>query len=99
MYSHLVAPAYSIDWDEVRSLICPKTRMIIINTPHNPTGSVLSAQDLKTLEEVTRGTDIIVLSDEVYEHIIFDDSQRRDVGHPFNPAVPADFNIIVNVCK
>jgi methionine transaminase len=75
----LHAPDYAIDWERVRQAITPKTRMIIINSPHNPTGSVLSASDLKTLDEITRGTEIIVLSDEVYEHIIFDGLRHESV--------------------
>ena len=71
VFSYLRPPDYSIDWEEVESLITPRTRMIIINTPHNPTGTVLDKDDLEKLEEITRNTDIIVLSDEVYEHIIF----------------------------
>lgn len=63
---------FTIDWEEVKKKINRRTRMIIINTPHNPTGSVLSEKDLKTLEHLVDGTDIIILSDEVYEHIIFD---------------------------
>ncbi len=70
--SYLRPPDYAVDWKEVESLVSPRTRMIIINTPHNPTGTVLGKSDLEILEKITRGTDIIVLSDEVYEHIIFD---------------------------
>ncbi len=68
----LVTPAFSVDWDRVRDAINPKTRMIILNSPHNPTGAVLSAEDLNILAELVRDTSIILLSDEVYEHIIFD---------------------------
>lgn len=71
VYSCLRPPDYSIDWEEVKTLMSPRTRMIVINTPHNPTGTVLNETDMKTLDKITRGTDIIVLSDEVYEHIIF----------------------------
>jgi methionine aminotransferase len=72
VFSHLRPPGYTIDWDEVRGLINRKTRMIVVNTPHNPTGSILTDRDMRALEELTRGTDILVISDEVYEHIIFD---------------------------
>jgi len=58
-----------IDWDQVQAAITPRTRMIIVNTPHNPTGSVLDQNDIERLIAVTRGTDIVILSDEVYEHI------------------------------
>ena len=75
----LCMPDYSIDWDRVRDLISPRTRMIIVNTPHNPTGAVLYQKDLETLNELVRNTDITVLSDEVYEHIIFDNLQHESV--------------------
>lgn len=68
----LYSPAFSIDWSEVKNLINERTKMIIINTPHNPTGSLISADDLVELSDLTSGTDIIVLSDEVYEHLVFD---------------------------
>lgn len=68
----LSAPDYKVDWDLVKDTISEKTKMIIINTPHNPSGTVLTDTDLYTLQELTQNTDIIVLSDEVYEHIIFD---------------------------
>lgn len=63
---------YIINWDAVKANINSKTRCIIINSPHNPTGSLISEQDIKMLEEVTRNKKIIIISDEVYEHIIFD---------------------------
>jgi len=75
----LKEPDYKIDWNEVKKTITHRTRMIIINTPHNPTGSVLSAEDMKHLEKITDKTDIIILSDEVYEHIIFDDLKHESV--------------------
>ncbi len=68
----LSAPDFKIDWEIVRSKITDRTRMIMINTPHNPSGSVLSGDDLLMLQKITEGTDIIIISDEVYEHIIFD---------------------------
>ncbi|MBT8321450.1 MAG: aminotransferase class I/II-fold pyridoxal phosphate-dependent enzyme [Eudoraea sp.] len=61
-----------VDWDEVASCIGPKTRMIIINTPHNPSGRVFSWEEMLRLEDLLRNTDIIVVSDEVYEHLVFD---------------------------
>jgi methionine transaminase len=66
-------PDYSIPWEEVKRKITAKTRMIMINTPQNPTGSVLSEADIQQLREITAGTGIMILSDEVYEHLIFDD--------------------------
>lgn len=65
-------PDYSIPWEEVKQKITPRTRMIMINSPHNPTGAVLSASDIQNLSAVVEGTNIMILSDEVYEHLIFD---------------------------
>lgn len=76
-------PDYSIDWNEVRTKISSKTRMIMLNSPHNPTGSILSANDIEELKNVVRDTNIIILSDEVYEHLIFDDKQHESMlRHP-----------------
>lgn len=75
----LSAPEYSIDWHEVASKLSPRTRMIIINTPHNPSGTIWTKEDIRALERLTHDTNIIVLSDEVYEHIIFDDLQHESV--------------------
>lgn len=75
----LIFPDYHIDWDEVRSKINDRTRMIIINSPHNPTGSVLSGNDMQQLSEIVRDTNIIIVSDEVYEHLIFDDLEHESV--------------------
>ncbi len=75
----LKMPDYHIDWDEVRKLLNQRTKMIIINTPHNPTGSILTAKDMVQLEKITKNTDIIILSDEVYEHIIFDGYEHQSV--------------------
>jgi methionine aminotransferase len=78
-YSSLQVPSYTINWPEVESLINSRTKMIMINTPHNPTGSVLSASDLKHLDRITRNTNIVVMSDEVYEHLIFDGIRHESV--------------------
>lgn len=75
----LQAPNYQIDWNLVEKHINLKTKMILINTPHNPTGTVMSKHDMLKLQELTDGTDIIVLSDEVYEHIIFDGEQHQSI--------------------
>ncbi len=75
----LKLPDYHIDWNEVKSLINIKTKMIIINTPHNPTGTVLSKADLTELEKIVEETDLFVLSDEVYEHLIFDGIRHESV--------------------
>ena len=80
VYLGLKFPDYHIDWDEVGQAITPKTRMIIINTPNNPTASVFSAADMRELETITRGTDIVILSDEVYEHLVFDGAQHQSVA-------------------
>ena len=83
LHAQLRFPDYKPDWNQVRSLISPRTRMIIINSPHNPTGSLLDADDLAALAEITRDTDVIVLSDEVYEHIVFDGVRHASVAtHP-----------------
>jgi methionine aminotransferase len=71
---------FSVDWDEVRSKISSKTKLMIINTPHNPSGTVLSKEDMLELTSILENTNIILLSDEVYEHIIFDDAQHQSVA-------------------
>jgi len=79
----LTVPSFSIDWQRVRDAITPRTRMILINSPHNPSGAVLSAQDLDTLAAIVRDTPIVVLSDEVYEHIVYDGAEHHSVlRHP-----------------
>ena len=65
-------PDYSIPWEEVRKKINARTRMIMINSPHNPTGAVLTEHDITELRSIVEGTDILILSDEVYEHLIYD---------------------------
>jgi methionine aminotransferase len=70
---NLVYPDYHIDWEAVREAINPKTKAIIINSPHNPTGSVISEKDIDELRKTVKGTNIFIISDEVYEHLIFDD--------------------------
>lgn len=72
-------PGYHINWQEVRSKISLKTRAIIINSPHNPTGAVLSAEDMKSLEELVADTNIYIISDEVYEHLVFDGMTHESV--------------------
>jgi len=80
VYVQLRYPDYSIDWQAVQAAITPRTKLMIINTPHNPTASVLSAEDLRLLEGMLRNTDITVISDEVYEHIVFDGHQHQSVA-------------------
>ena len=72
-------PDYAINWDEVRAAITPKTRAIIINSPNNPTGSILSEADMLTLQSILSGTRIFLISDEVYEHLTFDGLQHNSV--------------------
>ncbi len=71
---------FSVNWDDVKKLVTAKTKLIIINTPHNPTGSILNAADLIKLQKITKDKDIIVISDEVYEHIIFDGVEHQSVA-------------------
>ena len=77
--SRLSFPEYRPDWAEVRRLISDRTRMIIINSPHNPTGSILERDDLLELERLVADTDIVIVSDEVYEHIVFDGQRHESV--------------------
>ena len=75
----LAPPTYEIDWDMVKKLFTSSTRMIILNSPQNPTGSILSKEDMKSLIKLISGTDILILSDEVYEHLIYDDQKHNSV--------------------
>jgi len=75
----LAPPDYAIDWDIVKKLFTANTRMIILNSPQNPTGSILSSADMQALIKLIRGTDILILSDEVYEHVIFDGQKHESV--------------------
>ena len=80
---NLTFPNYAIPWDEVRSKITPRTKMIMLNSPHNPTGAVLSEYDIIELKNIVSGTDIVILSDEVYEHLIFEGKQHQSIlKHP-----------------
>ena len=80
VFVQLRYPDYSIDWQRVQQAITPKTRMILINTPNNPTASVFSGEDMRMLEGMLRGTDVMVVSDEVYEHIVFDGHRHQSVA-------------------
>ncbi len=76
-------PEYSINWEAVRAAVTPRTRLLIINSPHNPTGAVLGAEDIRQLKALVSGTDIAIISDEVYEHIIFDGALHESMArHP-----------------
>lgn len=72
-------PSFSINWERLRKAVNSKTKMIIINTPHNPSGAVLSNEDVKELETIVENHDVILLSDEVYEHIIFDGKTHNSI--------------------
>jgi len=76
----LKAPLYKVNWSAVERAITPKTKMLFINTPHNPTGTILDKEDMMELSRILKGTDIILLSDEVYEHIVFDGKQHESVA-------------------
>lgn len=75
----LEAPHYQVDWTAVAKKINSKTKMVVINTPQNPSGTIFSEEDMLKLQDLLKGTDIILLSDEVYEHIIFDDKNHQSV--------------------
>lgn len=79
VFASLRYPDYAVDWDEVKRAITPRTRAILVNTPHNPTGVTWTADDLRTLTALVDGTDIIVIADEVYEHVIFDGRRHESV--------------------
>lgn len=79
VHINLTYPDFSIDWEEVKSKITSYTRMVMINTPHNPSGAVLTENDLKTLQALALEHDLLVLSDEVYERIIFDGIHHQSV--------------------
>lgn len=70
---------YSVPWNQVAAAVTRRTRMIIINSPHNPTGSVLRAADIAALTDIVRGTDVLILSDEVYEHMVYDGQRHESV--------------------
>ena len=70
---------FAVDWERVRAAITPKTRLLMVNSPHNPSGAMFSADDMRALAELLRGTGILLLSDEVYEHIVFDGRRHESV--------------------
>jgi len=79
VYYNLQPPTFEIDWNEVAQLINEKTRLIILDTPHNPTGTCWSKSDMLQLEKLMEGKNILLLSDEVYEHIVFDKQQHESI--------------------
>ena len=70
---------FAVDWQKVSDAITPRTRMLMINSPHNPSGAMLAEGDLRELADILRGTDIFLVSDEVYEHIVFDGRRHESV--------------------
>lgn len=83
IHLQLRQPDFSVDWEQVKDHINDRTRLIIINTPHNPSGSVMSADDMAVLASLVRDRDIYILSDEVYEHMVFDQGRHESVlRHP-----------------
>lgn len=76
----MAPPEYSIDWEIVKKLFTASTKMIILNSPHNPTGATLKDEDIQALIKLTRGTDILILSDEVYEHLVYDGNQHQSIA-------------------
>jgi methionine transaminase len=79
VFASLRYPDYRVDWDEVKRTITSKTKVILVNTPHNPTGVTWTAEDLEHLAALVDGTDIVIISDEVYEHIIFDGRRHESL--------------------
>ena len=77
VYVTLRYPDYRIDWDEVRRAVTSRTRVIVVNSPHNPTGMMWTADDVRELARVLQGTDAVVIADEVYEHIVFDGARHE----------------------
>ncbi len=80
VYIQMKAPHYKVNWKEVRKVVTRKTKLIIINTPHNPTGTIWTDSDMKELEKLAVDSDALVLSDEVYEHIIFDGERHASAA-------------------
>lgn len=76
---NLKFPEYKIDWEEVRKKITPKTKVIMLNTPHNPTGAIINEDDINQLRQIIADTDIYLLSDEVYEHLVYDNAPHLSI--------------------
>jgi methionine transaminase len=79
VFCPLTVPDFRIDWELVKSRLTPKTRLLLINSPHNPSGAVISAQDLDQLSQLVAGTGIFLIGDEVYEHMVFDGRQHQSL--------------------
>jgi len=80
VYVPLKAPGFRIEWDEVKKMISSKTKMIIVDSPHSITGSVFSEEDIRQLRKLTNGTKIIILSNEIFEHIVFGDQRHHSMS-------------------
>ncbi len=90
-------PGYAIDWDEVRRALTPKTRLFVLNSPHNPTGAVLGADDLVRLAALVDGSRVVVLADEVYEHLVFDGRRHESLARV--PALAARSAVVSSFGK
>ncbi|NMH87021.1 methionine aminotransferase [Flavivirga algicola] len=93
----LEAPSFSLDWSTVKAKVNSQTKMIIINTPHNPSGTVFSKEDMLELEKITKNTNIIVLSDEVYEHMVFDGEKHQSAC--LFPDLKSRSFVVASFCK
>lgn len=93
----LKAPSFKVDWNAVREKINNQTKMIIINTPHNPSGTIFSKSDMLELEQITKNTNIIVLSDEVYEHMIYDGEKHQSAC--LFPDLKSRSFVVASFCK
>ena len=80
VFVELRAPDYKINWEEVNKLVNQRTKLIILNSPHNPTGATINVDDIKNLEKITNNSEVIILSDEVYEHIVFDGHEHLSLS-------------------
>ncbi|MEZ2351515.1 pyridoxal phosphate-dependent aminotransferase [Caballeronia sp. RCC_10] len=80
VFVSLEAPDYALPFDKIAAAITPKTRLLMINTPHNPTGRVWREADMRKLEDIVRGTNVLIVSDEVYEHMVYDGAPHESVS-------------------
>jgi methionine aminotransferase len=80
LYLKMKFPQYRIDWDELKDTLTEKTKLIIVNTPHNPTGTILSGEDMAALIQIVENTNLFIVGDEVYEHIVFDGSNHQSLS-------------------
>jgi methionine aminotransferase len=97
VYVPLEPGSYAVPWERVRAAITPRTRLILLNSPHNPSGAVLRAADLDKLEEIVRHTDVMLVSDEVYEHIVFDGEPHQSLAR--RPALAERSFVISSFAK